>query len=113
MTKSDIRTILELFISWNDESCPIDIANLDSAVDYIVECLPSLPSNLDEAAEEYKRVICENTSFDAYYGDDLRDAFKAGAEWMAGRLEQVGIKESPSKTFPRVNEFETGASYRH
>ena len=26
--------------------------------------------------------------------------------------EIVGIAESPSKTFPRVNEFETGASYR-
>ncbi len=27
--------------------------------------------------------------------------------------EIVGVAESPSKTFPRVNEFETGASYRH
>ena len=26
--------------------------------------------------------------------------------------EIVGVAESPSKTFPRVNEFETGASYR-
>lgn len=26
--------------------------------------------------------------------------------------EIVGIAESPSKTFPRVNEFEIGASYR-
>lgn len=26
--------------------------------------------------------------------------------------EIVGITESPSKTFPRVNEFEVGASYR-
>lgn len=26
--------------------------------------------------------------------------------------EFVGVAESPSKTFPRVNEFETGASYR-
>ena len=27
--------------------------------------------------------------------------------------EIVGVAESPSKTFPRVNEFEVGASYRH
>lgn len=27
--------------------------------------------------------------------------------------EHVGVKESPLKTFPRVNEFEQGASYRH
>lgn len=27
--------------------------------------------------------------------------------------ENVAVAESPLKTFPRVNEFETGASYRH
>lgn len=27
--------------------------------------------------------------------------------------EIVGVAESPSKTFPRVNDFEVGASYRH
>ena len=26
--------------------------------------------------------------------------------------ETVGVKESPSKTFPNVNQFEVGASYR-
>lgn len=27
--------------------------------------------------------------------------------------EEISIKESPSKTFPRVNEFDRGSSYRH
>lgn len=27
--------------------------------------------------------------------------------------EIVGVAESPLKTFPRINEFEVGASYRH
>ena len=27
--------------------------------------------------------------------------------------EEVGVKESPTKTFPRVNEFDFGSSYRH
>jgi len=27
--------------------------------------------------------------------------------------EYVGVAESPLKTFQRVNEFESGASYRH
>lgn len=27
--------------------------------------------------------------------------------------ENINVADSPSKTFPRVNEFETGASYRH
>lgn len=39
MTKEDIKTIIELFISWNGEDEPINIANLDAAVDYIEECL--------------------------------------------------------------------------
>jgi hypothetical protein len=25
----------------------------------------------------------------------------------------IGVKEPPSKTFPRVNDFKEGASYRH
>ena len=49
----------------------------------------------------------------------------AGAEWMAGikkaeqpevnfeKEEFVGVAESPLKTFPRVNDFECGSSYRH
>ena len=27
--------------------------------------------------------------------------------------EVVGVKESPLKTFPHVNQFEIGANYRH
>ena len=27
--------------------------------------------------------------------------------------ESVGVKQSPSETFPRVNEFDTGSSYRN
>jgi hypothetical protein len=27
--------------------------------------------------------------------------------------ELVGVAESPLKTFPRVNEFDCGSSYRH
>lgn len=29
-----------------------------------------------------------------------------------GNCEEIGISESVSKTFPRVNEFEVGSSYR-
>lgn len=41
ITKSEIKTIVELFISWNGEKEPIDTANIDSAVDYIHDCLDS------------------------------------------------------------------------
>lgn len=39
ISKEQIKTIVELFISWNGETDPIDISNLDSAVDFISECL--------------------------------------------------------------------------
>ena len=39
MTKETIRTIIDLFINWNGVDEPIDVANIDSAVDYISECL--------------------------------------------------------------------------
>lgn len=39
MTKEDIKTIIELFISWNGEDEPIDTANLDSAIEYISKCM--------------------------------------------------------------------------
>ena len=39
MTKEEINTIIELFVSWNGEGCAIDIANIPSAVDYIYDCL--------------------------------------------------------------------------
>lgn len=83
MTREEIKTVVELFISWNGEKEPIDISNLDSAVDYINECFkPSLPSNLDEAAEEFARFY-DNGTCDGI----AQECFKAGAEWMAGQGE--------------------------
>lgn len=48
---------------------------------------PSLPSDLDEAAEEYGRNTFINECMENGVCDDhdLSDAFKAGAEWMAGQ----------------------------
>ena len=48
---------------------------------------PSLPSNLDEAAqkvEDYYDVGDEHGYLCCHRGD-IKDAFKAGAEWMAGQ----------------------------
>ena len=33
-------------------------------------------------------------------------------ESLTAEVEEIGVKESPSKTFPRVNDFEVGSSYR-
>ena len=58
---------------------------LESAIKYLSE--PSLPSNLDEAAqkvEDYYDVGEEHGYLYCHRGD-IKDAFKAGAEWMAGQ----------------------------
>lgn len=50
-----------------------------------------------------------------FYAKSPEDAIKIAFEWCAELKlveEVVGVAESPLKTFPRVNEFETGASYR-
>lgn len=44
----------------------------------------SLPSNLDEAAEKYSENILANNED---LQDAIEDAFKEGAEWMAGQGE--------------------------
>ena len=68
------------------------IADVKLIIEGIKE--PSLPANLNEAAEEYGK---ENTILPDNYNDgDLpdyqrwtADAFKAGAKWMAGQGETI------------------------
>ena len=43
MDKKKIRNIIELFIAWNGETEPIDIANLNSAVEFIGSSLQEEP----------------------------------------------------------------------
>lgn len=54
---------------------------------------PSLPSDLDEAAEKYSNDSLKDLG--AILRVDVRNAFKAGAEWMAGQgvsmLGRIGI----------------------
>lgn len=92
------------------------------------EVQPSLPSDLDEAAEEYEEnkvhsISALGTDKDgfAYYirtGTSFSDAFKAGAEWMAGQgvtvdgvITKVGYKldvETTEYILPEESEFERG-----
>lgn len=50
---------------------------------------PSLPEDLEEAAEEYRRETCneacKNSFLDNHPSPSIKTAFKAGAEWMAGQ----------------------------
>lgn len=74
---------------------------LPGIVDFVLDnSQPSLPSNLDEAAEEWcKRnnkgiALCADKK--SHYLVDGIDAFKAGAEWNAGQGETHELTvESP------------------
>lgn len=44
--------------------------------------------------------------------DNIRT--KDGRVWLHDTEQEIaGVKQSPLETFPRVNEFELGSSYRH
>lgn len=48
--------------------------------------IPTPPSNLDEAAEEYAPDFSNDLASKAAV-DAVRDAFKAGAEWMSNQVK--------------------------
>lgn len=97
MTKEDIKQICQIYDNFRSEQDAATIAynSDDTFWEHILATYnlsqPSLPSNLDEAArkygfEEYRR-RCEGGE----YGTS-EDAFKAGAEWMAGQGVSVDGK---------------------
>lgn len=82
--KDKIRNIIELFIAWNGETEPIDVANIDSAVEFIGSSLQEEP--VSEDLEEASRNYADNEE----YGDDvyfaIKAAFKEGAKWQKEHL---------------------------
>lgn len=62
---------------------------------------PSLPSNLDEAAEEYGYINWQSEDYHEGASEGLpfdaightANCFKAGAEWMAGQYKTLGETE--------------------
>lgn len=84
MTKEEaIRTLCAIDVPVGN--CALIDEETHEAISMAIEALskPSLPSNLDEVAEEYAE------EFGKYlYG--ISTAFKAGAEWMAGQEVKIG-----------------------
>lgn len=58
VTKQNIKNIIELFISWNGETKPIDIDNIDTAVDFIY-------------SYQQEKQIKQSNDFDCYYWNDV------------------------------------------
>ena len=62
---------------------------LQDAIDTIVS-QPSLPADLDEAAEKYSENILANNED---LQDAIEDAFKAGAEWYDNQMKMPSSSE--------------------
>jgi hypothetical protein len=95
---------------------------VDEAFDVCIELLqqPSLPSDLDEAAETFNNVNAARMwDYEGKtQGEIVEAAYKAGAEWMAGQgatvdgiITKVGYKldvETTEYILPEESEFERG-----
>lgn len=97
MTLQESIEILRKHNEWRrKEEGPetLDPVKLGQAIELAIEVLSgiSLPSNLDELAEEYADYNSQrwHEDGDVYYDHSkIMDAFKAGAEWMAGQFQRV------------------------
>jgi len=76
----------------NGGHCWLDSQRIE-AIDMAIAALskPSLPSNLDEAANEYLKQYNESEFGNGGddWDDDILITFKAGAEWMAGQFQKI------------------------
>lgn len=64
-----------------------ELAEILSLIDSFQQEQSSLPSNLDEAAEEFYPDFSDSITSKAAV-DSMRDAFKAGAEWIVEQFQQ-------------------------
>ena len=76
---------------WDNDQSPE--ASFKAGAQWRDAQIPKLPDSIDEAAEEYRDTeVCTDSDYIDDDGDSLyrsfalREAFKAGAEWMAGKM---------------------------
>ncbi len=79
MTREECIGLLERYANYEGMGIP-NLAGCREAMKMAVELLkrPSLPSNLDEVAEEYALDVKAKP-----FSSLVKNAFKAGAGWMA------------------------------
>ena len=92
--KDKIRNIIELFVAWNGETDIIDIANLDSAVDFIVDSLQEEPVSEDVVISVAKQYIDSHVfgnEEDKFTRSVLVDMFCSGAKWQKEKDEEEKV----------------------
>lgn len=93
MTKEDVIEILERFVLGAKPCSQREIVDACASAYRMLKEQPSLPSNLDEAAENR---VTENGRFEITQFEKMRiEDIKFGAKWMAGQGWH-DITETPS-----------------
>ena len=87
--KEKIKTILELFLAWNGETEAIDVANLDSAVEFIEESLQKEPTS-EELEEFVLKYVGSHAPYDSCM-QEMKDAVKAGVKWQKEQMMAKAI----------------------
>ena len=82
MTKEEVIEIFERFVIGAKPCSQREIVDACASAYKILKEQPSLPSNLDEAAEENFETM-EVLEHENIFEETHRKIFKAGAEWMA------------------------------
>jgi hypothetical protein len=91
MTKEEVIEILERFVIGAKPCSQREIVDACASAYTMLKEQPSLPSNLDEVAEQYALDVKAKP-----FGNLVKEAFKAGIEWMAGQGETHELTvESP------------------
>lgn len=83
--KENIKNIVELFIAWNGETEAIDVANIDSAADFIADFLQEehITEDLEEAASYFVKSYTKGGTKQSW----LKEGYIAGAtEWQKKHL---------------------------
>lgn len=99
MEKKVGHGVIDLMLASKEFWEELDKACEQDFIDMVSKEQPSLPSNLDEAAEEYYdemwdklggKAMVVNYEHDIWYPSSvIETVFKAGAEWMAGQGETI------------------------
>ena len=86
MTKEDVIEILERFVLGAKPCSQIEIIDACASAYRMLQEQPSLPSNLDEAAEEYSENILANNED---LQDAIEDAYKTGGMLVAWQFQKI------------------------
>lgn len=110
MTKEEAKKILACRGNGYSEE------DFNDAIEVAFNCIPSIPSDLDEAAEEELDDVDANWQIDerddgctepGYNQKQMLLMFRSGAEWMAGQGITVGGTFHHSCGYPSVIELNT------